>query len=248
MFRTNKNNPLITHTSIIEWDMKSANTSIMREFGLAPDKVIDKLETLDKDTRERRVGNMQRKQKDLAKQMEDSFNLIIERFISENGLEEDDVISIKRDAVFVRAKNPKVTTIGHYCVFRPKSAYVAFLLLNGMEFYLKEDGTFDVKGIDNSLLPLHQNGILGFIKDFLEEFDYDMEGLHRYCKDYVSAYKNRELNLESYREFNGSSAYPVIMSDGSVMSLNHIDDETLKNVNIKYNYENIIIPLIQYLF
>lgn len=247
MFKTNKTNPIITHTSIVEWDMRSANTSILREFGLAPDKVIDKLDSLDKELREKRVGQMQAKKKGLAKEMEDGFNLIINKFIEMNGLEEDDVISIKRDAVFVRAKNPKITTIGQYCVFRPKSTYIAFLLLNGLEFYMKQDKSFDIKGIDDKMIPLHENGILEFIRGFLEDFDYDMEGLHRYCKDFVSAYKNRELPLEYYREFNGESVYSVILPEGS-FKLDNISEDILDQVNIKYNYENIVLPLIQYLF
>lgn len=247
MFRTNKNTPLIAHTQIVEWDMKSANTSIMREYKLAPTKWIARVEAMDGDNRKKQVGLRQQKVKGLAKAMEEGFNEIVQKFIETNGLEENDIISIKRDAVFIRSRIPQVTTIGQYCHFRPKGTYVAFLILNGYEFYMKQDGQFDIKGISDELIPLHNDGILQFIRDFLDDFDYDMNGLHQYCKDFVNAYKKRELPLDYYRSLNGESTFTLITESGAYNS-QFITESMIDDVDISYNYENIVLPLIQYLF
>ena len=247
MFRTNKNTPLISHTQIVEWDIKSANTSIMKQYKLAPMRWIAKVEAMDDHNRKKQVGLRQGKTKGLAKAMEEAFNEVVNQFIELNELEENDIISIKRDAVFIRSRTPKITTIGEYCHFRPKGVYVAFLLLNGYEFYMKQDGHFDIKGISDEVIPLHQDGILKFIGDFLDDFDYDMDGLHQYCKDFVSAYKRRELPLDYYRELNGESSF-VVLTDGGNYHAQSITESMIDDIDISYNYENIVIPLIQYLF
>lgn len=247
MFYTNRTTPIIAHSSIMEWDMKSANTSILREYNLVSPRKLDKIDALDGELRKVKVGLLQQRTKGLAKAMEEAFNDIVKRFIDENGLVADDIISIKRDAVFIRAKTPKIQTIGQYCHFRPKGEYVAFLLLNGYEFFMKSDGTFDIKGISDELIPQHQNGILKFIRDFLMDFEYDMDGLHQYCKDFVDAYKKKELPLDYYRELNGSSCFRLISKMGEFTS-DTISEAMLNRLSILYNYENIVIPLIQYLF
>lgn len=226
--------------------MKSANTSILREYGLAPEKTIDKLENLSSEQRKIRVGLLQRKVKGLSRKMETGFNDIVARFIEINGLTENDIVSIKRDAVFIRAKTPKYTTVGKYCTFRPKNEYVAFLLIGGFEIYMRADRSFDIKGMEDSKIPLHDDGMLEFIRNFLFDFDYDMPGLHQYCKDYVAAYKNLELPLNCYREFNQDSGFRF-RSQGTSYTMANINEDTLSRIDIVYNYQTVILPMIQFL-
>ena len=246
VFYTNRNFPLITHSSIVEWDIKSGNTSIMREYNLAPVKKIEKLEQMDKSSRVKSVGIMM-KQKDFAKSLEEGFNDAVKRFLEINQLTDDDIVSIKRDAIFVKAKEINYPTLGEWIHFIPKQRYTAFLLLSGIEFLLREDRQFDIKGLSDEVIPLHQNGILDFIKEFLTDFDWDAEGLNRYCKQFVEAYKNRSLPFHYYREFNQLSNYHVI--DGPVdYRIDEIDESIIDQVDISYNYKTFIIPLLQYLF
>ena len=248
MFKTNKSNPIISHTMITEWDMKSGNTSILREFSLIPEKKIEKIEQMSRELRQKEVGLLQKKDKSLASKLEAGFDEIITRFIAVNELENDDIISIKRDAIFIRSRTPKFQTIGQYCTFRPKGVYSAFLLLDGKEFYMTPD-SFDIKGFPDDKVSLHNNGILSYVHAFLEDFDYDMRGLNQYCKEFVSAYKNKELPIEFYREFSSDSQFKILDYTGeNWYGLESIDESMLDKLIISYNYEHIVIPLIQYLF
>lgn len=51
MQKTNRDYPFIHNNEIIEWDIKSANTSLMRYYNLQPNKVIDKLASMPKSQR-----------------------------------------------------------------------------------------------------------------------------------------------------------------------------------------------------
>ena len=50
--KTNTNVPFIHHELINEWDIRSANTSLMRYYNLASSKLISKLEKMEKRDRE----------------------------------------------------------------------------------------------------------------------------------------------------------------------------------------------------
>lgn len=233
---------------ITEWDMKSGNTSILREFSLIPEKKIERIEQMSRELRQKEVGLLQRKDTALASKLENGFDEIMNRFIEMNELEEDDIISIKRDAIFIRSRTPKYQTIGQHCTFRPKGVYNAFLLLDGKEFYMTSE-SFDIKGFNDDKVSLHNNGILSYVHAFLEDFDYDMKGLNQYCKEFVSAYKKKELPIEFYREFNFDSQFRILDHTGqNWYGVESIDESMMDRLIIGYNYEHIVIPLIQYLF
>ena len=166
---TNPNISFCHNESIIEWDIKAANLSLIKFYNLAPQKTIDKIEGLDKQAREIYVGKISQKNKDFALALEKAFTDIIEKFISENNLDRDeDIISIKKDAVFVRNHEIYNFEFGPI-LFRPKGTYSGFTKLPKYEFYLGKDEKLSVKGISDNLLHLHQAGVLQFIKDVFKE-------------------------------------------------------------------------------
>ena len=70
MFKTNEFlNPTI-NSKIVEYDIKSGNTSIMEYFHLRPITVINELKSLDKKSRVVEIGKMMREDKIFAKSLE----------------------------------------------------------------------------------------------------------------------------------------------------------------------------------
>lgn len=251
MFKTNNNYPILVNSEIIEWDIKSANASIMREYKLADSSILDKVDSLPKDRRNIYVGNMMRNDKNFSLKLESAFNEVVEIFMKQNNLLESDIVSIKRDAVFV--KNHKITydTIGNYIKFRPKNAYHAFLLLDRKEFYFSlKDNHIDIKGMNDETLKKHNNGILIFINQVIELLENENKSsLHAYLREFVDAYKMRELPFDYYRHFDDNSKYIMYIDLGNDekewIEVSEIDDSMINYISIKYNYENIILPLIQ---
>lgn len=243
MQKTNKDYPFIHNNEVIEWDIKSANTSLMSYYNLQPDKIIHKLAEMVKSQREIAVGKLMRKDKEFAKALEESFNKIVQEFMDANDLVWDDIVSIKKDAVFV--KNHAIHKSDFGAVhFIPKNQYKHVLILPKYEIYISDEKT-DVKGIPNDKLALHENGALNFIKTTMASSNNFIQ-MQKFFKEYVTAYKSKELEFDAYREFNPDSLFRI-GGEFPMLSDSMIEDD-MEFLDISYNYINVIIPTIQSTF
>lgn len=243
MQKTNRDYPFIHNNEIIEWDIKSANTSLMSYYNLQPEDLIQTLASMPKAQREISVGKLMRKDKEFTKALEESFNKIVDEFISMNNLTWDNIVSVKRDAVFVKNHAIKYTTFGAVN-FIPKNCYKHVLLLPRYEIYISDSKT-DVKGIPDEKLALHLNGILDFVNTSLNIAD-NFITLHKYFKEYVNTYKKKELEFDHYREFNPDSLYRI-GGEYPMLAEEMIEDD-IEWLDISYNYINVVMPTIQATF
>jgi len=241
---TNRDLNFLHHEYIREYDIKSANTSLMSYYGLMDESDIQKIEALPKEEREITVGKLMRKSQSFSTGLEKAFTDIIEEFLKANGLEkETDVISIKKDAVFVRNRTVKKTTFGDSVTFRPKGEYSGFIQIPGLEFYWKFNHGFDVKGISDELLPFHRDGVLDFMDNLFRESNRTLE-LWRYLKEYASYYKKKQLPFSAYRQFDNSSKYLVRMM-GQDVQMDNISESLMEYLDISYNYLNIYLECLK---
>lgn len=247
MFFTNKAYTLVINTSIVEYDIKSANTSVMEYYKMIPQPKIDMIKEMSKQERVVKIGKMMRKDLTFSKQLESSFNDILIEFMKANNLDkDDDIISIKRDAAFVLNKVPKVVDFGSSVHFIPKNSYTSYVYINGYEIYYNLNH-IDVKGISDEVISSREIGMLDFFKEFFEIAEgsnYSIPELSSYMKEFVSLYKNRELDKSYYREFNNEALYRLRVDDRVVL-LKSIKDTHVDEIDISYNYINIILPLIR---
>lgn len=247
MFKTNDTlNPIINNR-IIEYDIKSGNTSVMRYFKLYPEDEINRLENMKKQDRVVEIGKIMKKDKDFASRLEKSFNSIVGKFITVNGFTETDIVSIKRDAVFVKTKTAKDTTFGECVSFIPKNEYRGFIKIKNFEFWIG-DKFVDVKGLNDSLLKLHEDGIISlilFIHDMCTSVNMDKVAINTYfVKNIIEPYRNREFGFNMYREFNSESKFTVNIN-GRIVKMDDMSEDFIDYCDISYNYINIIIPLIK---
>lgn len=242
--KTNTNVPFIHHELIEEWDIRSANTSLMRYYNLVNPKLISKFEKLDKKDREPAVGRFLKKNRDISIALEKAFTDIIHEFINTNMLDsEQDIVSIKKDSVFVRNKSIRCNEFGNGDVrFIKKNSYTGCLLIPNYEFYYSRE-KIDVKGISDDVLHLHQDGTLAFVSLMMQESN-NWINLNQYMKDYAITYKNRELPFNAYREFTSSAKFRVNLFGNEVM-MDYIDEELIDDTNISYNYTKIYLPALK---
>jgi len=235
--------------------MKRAGLNIIREFQLLPEDEIEKLSYLSKLDCDIAVGKMQIKNKDFSKKLEQAFTDVMNHFLDMNHIDRDvEVISIKKDACFVLNKDITVSSFGKHLKFIPKNQYHAYIYLTPLEFYFKKDD-IDVKGLlsdkkeRDRVLRFHKHGILNFLEfvvDLAEKTNQDQIEMTRFFHEFVSLYKNRELEFDYYREFNTISKFRYQFAGAEVLTEN-IDDSMLDKINIEYNYTHIILPLINLL-
>ena len=252
----NHNRPFEVSSTIVEWDIRRAGISIIKEFSLLPDKLISELENMPKKEADIKIGKMQIRNKEFTKVFNQKFTDVMKDFMDKNGIDMDyDTISIKKDACFVINKKIMYETFGKYIRFIPKNEYHAFLYLKPYELYFRRNEELDIKGLSsipevrNRIINMHKDGILNFIElviDLAESTQMNLKQLNSFLHEFVKMYKRKELEFDYYREFNVESRFRYQLLGSEIMA-NNIDSDMLKHVNIEYNYKNIILPLINYI-
>lgn len=259
----NTSRPFEVNSRIIEWDMKRAGPSIIKELGLLPKDEIEKIELLPKMDCDIAIGKKQIKDKEFGRALEQAFTDIMNQFIDDNGIDRDlDIISIKKDACFVINKAIKYDRFGKYIRFIPKNEYHAFMYItptmvpgSGMEFYFKRNGELDIKGlvgdknVRKKIVKLHENGMINllfYVVDLAEKSGLNPDKINTFLHDFVCMYKSKELEFDYYREFSVESRFRYRFRGAEVMA-DQIDEQMLEKVDISYNYLHIILPLINLL-
>jgi hypothetical protein len=236
---------------IVEYDMQSAGLSLVKEYHLLDDKTIKSLDdTIIKKDRVVKLGLIQRKDKKFAKALSDAFVDARKRFFQANNLNEDNILSIKKDAFFTIDTECEVTELGKMN-FRPKHKYSSFIKLNRIEFYLDTIGrAVDIKGlgqgaIHEKLVELHIDYMLDFILTFARgrEVNTDLEVQSKWLSTFVKRYRHKELDIGYYRELSQTMDFKVNSEEG-LLSMNDCSPAFLDDIDISYNYYNYIVPLI----
>ena len=240
----NKDIVYLVSNEIIEYDMVSAGLSLTKMFKLLDEDTISYLEKLPKQNRNIEMGLMQRKDKEYAKALSEAFVQGRKLFFEANDLNLDNVLSIKKDAIYT-TKHCFNLDFGEL-QFAPKNEYTSYYNFNRYEFYYSSNG-IDVKGISEEKLLLHIEYMLGAIYDYmyLQETS-PRERVIRYVKDLSMAYKAMKLETGYYRELNNDSLYRIkYMTDEYSFGVQDVEDKSIILTN--YNFNNYIIPMTQIL-
>lgn len=253
---TNMGRPFEVNSSIIEWDMKRAGPSLIKEFGLLPKDEIEQLELLPKLDCDIAIGKRQIKDKIFSSRLEQAFTDSMNLFLDSNGIDREiDVISIKKDACFVINKKITHSDFGKYIHFVNKNQYHAYMHIHPLEMYFKRNGEVDIKGLvgdkkkRTEIIKLHEDGMINFlfyVVELAEKTNLHPKHMNSFLHDFVNMYKRKELEFDYYREFNIESRFRYRFAGAEVMA-DHIDESMLQKVDITYNYINIILPVINLL-
>lgn len=238
---------------IIEYDLKSANTSLCKEYKLLDEKTISNIEDMKKKNRVVTIGKMMRKDKKFKDNLRSSFIDIRRRFFETNGIEAEDILAIKKDAIFT-LREVDTKDFGE-CHFVQKNKYSSYIYIKPYEIYYTpknklygDGGRVDVKGISDDMLIKHQDFMCDFFRKLFKIMENeDITSVYRYLKRFIDKYKTLNLAVGYYREFNNMSN--IRMEDDIVY-----DDEVFipyehkqAHINIDYNFFNILIPLLKIL-
>lgn len=236
----NKNINYIFNKTIIEYDIESAGLNLLIKYKLLPEDILDKLKGLPKKKRVVEIGLLQKQYPDLKKQLNDSFIEIRRLFFEENELENDEIISIKKDAIFVTRRLDKV--IFDNVKFKEKNIYSSYIRLNSLEFYYNDE-KLDIKNLtsDDSVLKLHEDYMINFIKKYFKKMEYgDKEEQLKFIRMFIDKYKRKELEVGYYRTFDRNSIFQV--NDNSGISFDEYWEDKKENLDISYNFYRILVP------
>jgi hypothetical protein len=242
----NPNIPFIFNTHIYEYDMKEAGFSLIKQFKLLDKDNIVKLEAIGKKERTIKIGVLQNKIPGLKENLKACFALARQKFFELNELTNNDIISIKKDAIFV-TKECKYQKITELINFRPKNEYTSYIQLNKhLEFYYNFD-KLDVKGLSDENYELHKDYMIKFIKTFFLKMETSNESdILRFYRTFIDKYKERGLEVGYYRTFDNKSKFELLDNDDNVEYNDFWEDEK-DRLDISYNYTNVILKLVKIL-
>lgn len=240
--KTNYTNPNIFYLFnrlIYEYDIQAANVNLCIYYKILPKKITDKILAMPKKKRNVTIGIKER-DKEFKEKMKKAFIDIRKEFYDANDVDILDLVSVKKDALFL-ASDCKNTKFGNVN-FVVKNIYSSYIRLGSLEIYYSTY-KIDVKGIDDEVLVLHEDGILKLLRAFFRKMETGsiqetLSFLNRVSTDY----KNRKLPLEYYREFNDKSKY-IVLSSTDIYD--DYWDDRIDEIDITYNFTNVIIPLVK---
>ena len=153
----------------------------------------------------------------------DKFADIRAIFISANNLSDNNIISVKKDAIFTIGECNKIK-FGKidFAQKNRYSSYLRFINNRDIEVYYNS-GHMEVKGIGDSAINRHRLYILEFIKTMISYLESRNQSAKRYLKKFIDDYKGMRLEDEFYVEFNNISM----------------------DYNPLYNFQQLIIPFTQ---
>ena len=242
--------PVITKVTIIEADIKDAGMSIIRRDKLLPQSLINQLEKLPKHDRSVQVGKLSRTEeyRGLSKTITVGLKQSMLEFCNANEIPDHDIISVKRDAVFIKNIKPRILVFDNDLVeFKLKNIYTDFMVFNGIEMYFNySKRTVDIKGIADLEKSLHQDYLIKLIFDILElvrlnKYSLILDTLVQFRMDYVT----KDLPLGFYRELNSTSGFPLELGKNKYV-FKSVTEDKFEYINIQYNLVNVIIPLVKH--
>lgn len=230
----------LKNVEIQEWDIHHAGWSVLKFRHCLPETELNELLSLPKMQRTIREGLLQREHPEIAVIINETLAEVRTAFVADNNVEEERILSIKKDALFLVNTTIKKPIVFDDFEFRRKHSYTSYVNLNKKEFYY--DGLFntlDTKGFDKEIIKKNPM-FLEEIKTLLRSSEkLTKEQLYKFLVKERSKYLNLKLPLEMYRELD-TGAFRI-----GNYNLEVINETMKENLDISQNYLSYFRPLIE---
>ena len=236
----------LNNVFIYEYDISKANINVLFTKGVIDNATYEKLLNSERMVRQVYVGK-------LCKDVE--INNILKNGIIEakkmlfeaNNIQDNEVLSIKNDAVFIINRQLKTTSFG-LINFVMKNVYTSFYKINNLEVYYYYNNVnkmeyIDIKGISDNKIMKHENYFLQVIKDILYSIQVNGPELTiKMIKDIYNEYITLNMPIEYYRSFDMGSNYhfKFISNFGVGYSIEFADESQKSMIDITTNLSIIM--------
>lgn len=228
---------------IVEYDIKSANISVLRNRNAITQKDYEYLASLPKFLREKEIGLREKEDPSLYTEIQKGIKEAKENLVSFNLINPNQIIRIANDAVYINSNiDLNYLKFGEYIEFRAKSISNVFCNLKGntIFFTFNDDGNIhiDIKGIGDNIV-YHQRYMVYTITSTIALLERsNIQDAIDYLNEIIELYLKLELPAGYYREFNSTSMYRSIYKDINNVpyGLDNICDNQKGDIDINYNY------------
>lgn len=224
---------------IVEYDIRSANISILRTYNAIDENYYNYLKNLPKSDREIEIGLLIQRDKNIYNIISKGIEEHRLMFLEANNIKSEQIIRIANDAIYINTPfDLDNRFFGDYVEFRQKSISSSILVLsNSIIIFSKylPNGMIDIdiKGINKNIV-YHQDYICSVLGTAIYMLDNcDIYDTMNYINEFIEKYLKLELSIEYYREFNSQSLYRI---KGSEMGISYMSESDINLVDITYNY------------
>lgn len=226
----------IISTYIREYDIAKANINILLYKGMITQAQYEYYYNLPRMERQIQIGLLQRDNQEVNHAINNGFKEVMELFFKTNGILDHEVVSIKKDAIYLMNKIPEVTHFRNI-EFVQKNIYTSFYKINKVSYFyfcnnMNGSEKIDVKGISDTVLPLHEKYFLEFLLIVFNSAQTEpVESTIEIIQGFYNKYINRELELGYYRMFNNRSTFTI----GHRFEAEHLPEDKKEYVDIEFN-------------
>lgn len=231
---------------IREYDISKANINILFAKGVIDQELYYNLYNSERMVRQVYIGKMIRDNESIQEILNQGLIEYKQKFFESNGINDNDIISIKNDALFILNKAPRVLQFDNV-QFVHKNTYTSFIRINELEIYYGYDKgleVIDIKGIKDSDIEMYHMEFLDIIINFFRYIQKNgAEVTLRYISEILNMYVNFQLPINAYRRFRSSNDY-VLNGYTESYGIYFLEDniQNKRSLNISHNF-NILRTL-----
>lgn len=244
----NPNFDFIKNASIKEYDIQAAGLNILINKNMLTEKQKKYYSNLPKKERNIKLGLLQRGKegRPYAKAISEGLREFRLKFFEANEIDENKILSIRRDAVFVVNSNIRKKEFDNI-KFIAKNTYSAYYQINKCDFlYSDLRDTLDVKGIDDEYLELQEDYFIKEIKKIIRMNQISNKSACELLYKFADKYRKKKLDVEFYRELDkGLFRLKKLRINGDYIGTKVAP---LDKIDIRYNYLKYILPLINMIY
>ena len=230
--------PFIINNYIREYDLSAANINALYTNGYFDKSAYDLFKSYDKKKREVEIGLLIKRDSRVYEIISSGIINAKKLLFESNNIQDNDVLTIKNDAVFIISKELVNTVFGNY-EFKCKNLYNTYLRILDLEIYYRDslnsdDIFFDIKGISDDKLYLH-TAMVSLISEVCYRVQrYDKSDNIRFIMNIYENFLHRRLPIEYYRNLDSFSKYTIINNIG-IYSLDNISNDMINIISIDRN-------------
>lgn len=233
---------------IVEYDIKSANISMLYLKGIIDEENYRYLSSIPKQEREVSIGLMIKDNYNIYKAIANGIKEYRLKFGEANNITPESIVRIANDAIYLNSFiDVNQTIFDNVVEFRVKSISNVFLKLTSnikssssynIFVSFNNNGKLDisVKGLNEALYPMHTDilGVIGTTVFYLERST--PEDALNYLSNIIEMYIHRNLPLSYYREFNSESKYNILFNNARYLVNELSSNSDISYIDITYNY------------
>lgn len=195
------------HSNIVEYDMRAMSVSVSEKYGLLDEETIRVLKLLPKEQRTKRVGMLQRDDKNYSERLISCELETRRKFLEANNLDETNVISLHSDACIFNSKKKIINNI-EGIEFKHANTWTSYMIYKGIEmFYV--DGVITYKGIPKEMLNKHTLGINKYLCTIFEKIENYDSGILDFIAKFQCRYLQDKLPEFYYAAFGRTGDYKM---------------------------------------